>query len=418
MRRRVPPVRNARGQSKSGRLRPLAEEILRLIWKSHEISRAEIARELEISRSTVSEIIDALLPKGLVAEVGTGPSRGGRKPIVLRFQDDAHTILGVGIGATHLQVALTDLRGRILAWQHRDHPVRTDPEGTRRLITTLCEACLAGAKISPKRLMGIGLAVPSPVDPAHPECISELVMPDWKGKLGVDGLRKRFGVPLFVDNDANLGALAEQWWGAGRDVADFAYIKIATGLGSGHVIGGEVYRGATGVAGEIGHLGMDPHGEPCICGLRGCLATMVGAPALVKRAKELLAQHPDSMLAGTQPTITSIEDAALAGDKLALQLANEAAELLGIAVASLLNLMNPSMVILGGGLTRLGDLLLEPLREMSSRRTLASSLNASAIRIGELGPQAMAMGAATLVLKSALADSQLFPTLSQETSAA
>lgn len=321
---KVTSTRNHKGQSQPGRLRPLAEEILRLIWKSREISRAEISRKLDISRSTVSEIVGALLPKGLIAEVGTGPSRGGRRPIVLQFQDDAHTILGVEMGATHLQVVLTDLRGHILAWEHRDHPVRSDPEGTRRLISQLCDACLAAVEHSPKRLMGIGLAVPSPVDPAHPDEISELVMPDWHGRLGLEGLAVRHQVPLLVDNDANLGALAEQWWGAGRGVDDFAYIKIATGLGSGHVIGGEIYRGATGVAGEIGHLGMDPHGERCICGLRGCLATMVGSPALVKRAGALLAEYPDSMLAGTKPTISSIEDAALAGDALALALANEA----------------------------------------------------------------------------------------------
>jgi glucokinase len=146
-----------------------------------------------------------------------------------------------------------------------------------------------------------------------------------------------------------------------------------------------------------------------MCGLHGCLATLVGAPALVKRAVDLLAEHPGSALAGTRPTITSIEDAALAGDPLALRVTHEAAENLGIAVASLLNLMNPSRVVLGGGLTRLGGLLIDPMRETASRRTLVSSLRASDIRVGELGPQAMAMGAATLVLKSALDDSRLFP---------
>ena len=101
-------------------------------------------------------------------------------------------------------------------------------------------------------------------------------MPAWEGVLGLDFLARDHGVPVMVDNDANLGALAEHWWGAGRDVDDLAYIKVATGVGSGHVIGGEIYRGATGVAGEIGHIAIDPHGKPCICGLRGCLVTMVG----------------------------------------------------------------------------------------------------------------------------------------------
>ena len=389
---------------------PLADSCLRLIWKERRISRAEIARQTGLARSTVSEIVGALVPTGLVAEVGVGPSRGGRPPMVLEFQDDACAILGVDMGAAHVSVALTDLRGRVLAWEHRDHPVRTDPAGTRALIIQLCDACLAKWGPGIRRLVGIGLAVPCPVDPRQPDRLSELVLPAWHGNGGLAELPKRYRVPLLVDNDANLGAVAERWWGAGRGVDDFAYIKVATGVGSGHVVGGRIYRGATGVAGEIGHLAIDPHGEPCICGLRGCLATLVGAPALEARARALLAAHTRSVLAGLQPTVSSIEDAALAGDALALQLVQEAAEYLGIAVAGMLNLMNPSMVILGGGLSRLGELLLEPLRETVRRRTLVSSLVASEVRTSELGTQTIAVGAATLVLEAALADTRLLPT--------
>ncbi len=391
------------------RPRPLVDSVLRLIWRESQVSRADIARRAELSRSTVSEVVRELLPTGLVTEMGAGPSRGGRRPIVLQFQDDAFSLLGVEMGGAHVAVALTDLRGRVLAWEHRGHPVREDPAGTRALIMELCDACLAVRPRSSRKLVGIGVAVPSPVDPRHPELLSEIVLPKWKGQLGLDRLRTRYGAPLLVDNDANLGALGERWWGAGRDVNDFAYIKLATGIGSGHVIGGEVYRGATGVAGEIGHMAIDPHGELCLCGLRGCLGTMVGSQALVDRARAMLADYPDSLLAGKQLTIDSIEDAALAGDPLALQVAREAAENIGIAVAGLLNLMNPALVILGGGLTRLGELLLQPLRETVHRRTLVSSLTAAEIKTSELGPRAGAIGAATLVLKEALSNSSLFP---------
>ena len=163
------------------------------------------------------------------------------------------------------------------------------------------------------------------------------------------------------------------------------------------------------MAGEIGHIAIDPQGKPCVCGLRGCLATLIGGPALVVRAAELGAEFPDSKLAGRANTIDEIEDAALAGDPLALRVAQEAATHLGRAVASLLNLLNPSMVILGGNLARLGDLLLDPLRETVRSRTLVSSVAAAEIRASELGLQAIAIGAATLVLKAALADSRLFP---------
>ena len=390
------------------RTRPLADSVLRLIWRERQISRAEIARRTGLSRSTVTEIVRDLLQTALVAEVGTGRSRGGRRPIVLEFQDDAYAILGVDIGATHVAVALTDLRGRVLAWNEATHPVRRDPEGTRALIVKLCDACLATEKNGTQQLIGIGVGVPSPVDPGDPYGLSEVVLPEWHGRSGLEGLHGNYGLPVLVDNDANLGALAERWWGAGREVEDFAYVKLATGIGLGHILGGEIYRGAAGFAGEIGHLAIDPHGEPCVCGLRGCLATFVGSNALVARAQGLIAEHPDSVLTGEALTIAAIEDAALAGDRLGLQIVREAAEYLGIAVAGLLNLNNPSMVILGGGLVRVGELLLKPLREAVRSRTLVSSVAAADIRASELGPQAPAVGAATLVLDAALNDPRLF----------
>lgn len=391
------------------RMNGLSHSVLRLLWDEQRISRAEIARRCGLSRSTVTEIVDELLPTELIAEVGIGPSRGGRPPIVLEFNYQAGCILGVDMGAAHVAVTLTDLRGRVLAWQDRFHPVRTDPDGTRALIAELCAACLAAKPGSRRRLVGIGIAVPCPVDPAHPDRFTELVLPDWHGRGGFEQLRTRYRVPLFVENDANLGALAERWWGAGRGIDDFAYVKVATGVGSGHFVEGRIYRGATGVAGEIGHMAIDPRGKPCVCGLRGCLATLVGAPALVERATELLARHPDSMLSGTRPTIETIENAALAGDPLGLQVAQEAAQHLGIAIAGLLNLMNPRLVILGGGLSLLGDLLLEPLRDVIRNRTLVSSLAAANVQTSELGSQSIAIGAATLVLDAALADARLFP---------
>jgi len=391
--------------------RPLANAVLHLIWRERRVSRAEIARLANLSRSTVSEIVNELLPTGLVTEMGEGPSRGGRRPIVLEFRDDACGILGVEMSASHVVVALTDLRGRVLAWHRREHPVRKDPEGTRALVAELCEECLDDPAAKAKPLVGIGLAVPSPVDPSDPSGLSRVVMPAWKGRLGMEHLTRRFGVPVMVDNDANLGALAEHWWGVGRDVDDLAYIKVATGVGSGHVIGGEIYRGATGVAGEIGHISIDPNGKPCICGLNGCLVTFVGGHALVARAEELASEYPDSPVARGPVTVRAIEDAALAGDPLALRVVHEAATHLGTALAGLLNLMNPGMVILGGDLSRLGDLLVEPVRDTVAARTLVSSVRAAEIRASELGPLSVAIGASTLILKAALADATLFPSL-------
>jgi predicted NBD/HSP70 family sugar kinase len=389
--------------------RPNLAEVLQLVWREKQISRAEIARRRDLSRSTVSIIVDELLELGLVKEVGAGESRGGRRPIVLAFDDDAAVVLGVDLGATHVAVTLTDLRGRVLAWEHQKHAVREDPQGSLELVTSLAERCLASWGGRRNLLLGIGMAVPSPVDPARPDFLNDVVVPTWKGVSVTAPLRRRFRVPVLVDNDANLGALAERWWGAGRDVDHFAYIKIATGIGAGFFIDGQVYRGASGIAGEVGHISIDPAGEPCGCGLRGCLVTAVGRPALLRRARALLATYPDSALAGRDFGLTVMEDAALAGDALALQVVREAAEHLGIAVAGLLNLLNPALVVVGGGLARLGDVLLAPLREAVRTRTLATSVEVSRIVTSELGARAVAVGAATLLLQRALSDPRHFP---------
>ncbi|MFT5783899.1 MAG: putative NBD/HSP70 family sugar kinase [Candidatus Krumholzibacteriia bacterium] len=405
------PISKGLRRSDPSRPRPLADTVLRMIWEQKRISRAEIARLAGLSRSTVSEIIAEILPTGLVSEIGEGPSRGGRRPIVLEFRDDACVILGVEMGAAHVAVALTDLRGNVVAWETQGHPVRTDPKGTRLLIAELCTKCLASSKSENKPLVGIGVAVPCPFDPSLPDHLSNVVLPDWDGKLGLAALSKELGAPLYVDNDANLGALAEHWWGLGGDADNIAYIKVATGIGSGHIIGNEIYRGATGVAGEIGHISIDPNGKECICGLRGCLVTYVGALGLGDRARELLPEYPNSVLVGQDIGIQDIEEAALTRDPLALKIIREAAGHLGTAVAGMMNLMNPAVVILGGDMSRLGELLLDPLRETVSSRTLVRSVAAADILVSKLGPRSVAVGAATLVLKTCLSDSRVFPTV-------
>ncbi len=391
--------------------RPLSHSVLELIWSQRKVSRADIARQTGLSRSTVSEIVSSLLKTGLIVESGDGPSRGGRPPILLTFDDHAHVILGVDMGSSHVSVALTDLRGEVLEWEHRDYQVRTDPEGTGSLITELADACLARSEGARRRLLGLGIAAPSPVDPRQPRRLPDVVLPAWGGHGALERLESVYDVPVHLDNDANLGALAEHWWGAARGIDDFAYIKVGSGVGSGHLIRGTIYRGATGVAGEVGHLIVNPGGAVCVCGNRGCLETLVGTRALVERTRELLTQYPQSLLHQGCITIETLEDAALKADPLALTVVNEAAQHLGSAVAGVLNLMNPAAVILGGSLARLGELLLKPMRVAIHSQTLVDSLAASAVRTSALGPRAIAIGAATLVLERALADPRAFPSM-------
>lgn len=393
------------------RPRPLATTILRLIWDEEHISRADIARRLEVSRSTVSEVVDALLASRLVAEAGVGASSGGRRPIVLAFQYDAFSLLGVDVGASHVSVVVTDLRGRVRAWQHQDFPVHGDPEGTRQLVAKLCDACVRMIDVEAAPLLGVGVALPSPMDPRHPDRVSRLAMVKWDGRHGLEMLSAKYGVPVLLDNDANLGALAEHWWGAARGLADFSFIKIATGIGAGHFIGGRIYRGAGGVAGEIGHVTIDVHGHQCACGNRGCLTTYVGSRELVTRATELAPEYPSSALAGSEITMGALEVAAKAGDPLASRVVHEAAEHIGAVIAGMLNLLNPAAVILGGGLPKLREQVLVPIRETVMRRTFVSAVASSEILVSTLGERGIALGAATLVLDALLQDPKsLIPT--------
>ncbi len=397
-----------RPQERTAGRRRLADAVLELVWRHKTISRAEISRLTGRSRSTISDMVADLLQTDLVREAGSGRSRGGRRPVILEFRDHAHVILGVDMGATHVSAALTDLRGRVLAWHDRIHDVRGDPEGSVALLSELCEACLASRPASAGELLGIGFGLPSPVDPASPDRISPRVFPAWRGQRVFGGLGERFGVPVYAENDANLGAVAEQWWGKAAGSDNFMYVKVGTGVGAGIVLNGEVFRGATGVAGELGHIVVDGSGPPCVCGSRGCLATFVGTRALVARAKSLLRRHPDSILAAAEPDIVAIEDAALAGDPLAVAVTDEAAHYLGTALAGIMNLMNLGSIVVGGSLARLGERLLAPLREAVLSRTLVGSA-ACTIDASSLGPRSVALGAATHVLVAALADPRLFP---------
>ena len=387
----------------------VATEVLGLLWRQRVLSRAEIARLTGRSRSTISAVVARLLPTGLIAEVGSGTSRGGRRPIMIGFQDGAGTIVGVDIGAVHISVGITDLRGRVLQWRRSAHPAQKHPEGAVGLATKLARECLEAAGDCQPAPMGVGVAVPSPVEPGSRHRTLRRILPAWEDFDVAKEVRSRFDVPVFVDNDANLGALAEHRWGKAVGVSDFAYLKVATGVGAGLILGGEIYRGATGVAGEIGHVAVDPRGPLCVCGNRGCLATLVGTPALVARARALAPEYPGSALGEGYLDLVALEDAALAGDALALRVVEEAAGHLSIVIAGVLNLLNPGLVILGGSLARLGALLTDPIARAVAGQTLVASAAASEILTSELGPRATALGAATSVLVRALADPTLFP---------
>ena len=378
--------------------------ILRRVWCVDETSRAELARELGLSRSAVSTLVEPLLNAGLIEEGGAGHSTGGRKPRILRFNPEGHFILGVDLGATHVSVIAIDLNGNVKGWRVSSCDVRAQPTEALRLINSLCQSLINELQGPGRVLLGVGLAAPSPISESQATKLSPLFMPLWSDVDLATDLKLPPRCPLIVDNDANAGALAEMWWGSGRESTHIAFLKLGTGVGGGFVVHGEVFRGHSGLAGEIGHLVINPEGDPCVCGLRGCLATYVGSGALLSKARSLSTGGDTSLYPNVEALITALRE----GDPVARAVITEAGEHLGLAVAGLLSIMNPERILIGGALAEAGEALLHPLRDRLLSRSLWTALSTSRIQVSELGERGVALGAATLVLQSALAHPERF----------
>jgi predicted NBD/HSP70 family sugar kinase len=381
--------------------------LLRLLWTDGPLSRAELARRTGMSASTASDIINELRERELIDEQGTGASSGGRRPIMLGVRDERVHTLGVEIGATHITGVVTSFRGEVLCSRRVDAPTRSDAQATLEILFDLMEWCLDQPGVDRRALLGVGVAVPCPVDPADPGKLSRRILPNWAEVDLAALVSERYARPVHIENDANAGALAESWFGAHEDARDLAYVKVATGVGAGFIIDGRLYRGSGGTAGEIGHVLVDPRGEPCSCGSRGCLVTLIGTNSILARARDQVRTRDGS----PADTIHDVVEATLDGDVTALGLVEEVGTHLGTALAGLLNLLNPRVVVLGGELTALRDLLLDPLRVSLRRQALFSSVARTQLLTSRLGPDSIAVGAAVNVLDAALKDLDLFPTL-------
>lgn len=373
--------------------------VVRALWENVDgLSRTDLAKRLGLSRSTVSAIVQGLLGSGLIVESHRARSTGGRRPIVLRFFEGYRNVIGIDLGSSHLTITCMDLRGRVLSRVSREHDVQHNPKSTLDLLEHLIGEAILHAEVP---ILGIGVGLPCPVDADSKHHISPRILPAWRGVQLGDWLYERFGLPVCMDNDANIGALAEAWWGAGQDVSHFAYIKVGTGVGAGYVIDGRPYRGASGIAGEIGHTTVNVQGNMCRCGLRGCLEAEVGFQQVLKKA-QLASGRADAM------TFNQIIELARDGDQAINDVITEAGRHLGMAVANLLNLLNPGRVILGGRLTAAGDRLLGPLRQTVRERALSTSIDRAEILFSTLGDDHIAIGAATLIVHQALLAPQHF----------
>jgi glucokinase-like ROK family protein len=369
------------------------------------ISRAELARQMLLTRSAITSIIDDLKHMGLVDEIEIGPATGGRRPILLAINPRHGYIVGIDMGATHLGLVLTDYSAHLLEEVEYPFSVTQGPEHCLQLVNDYLSELLSRAKLSIPQISAIGMGVPGPIVTETGKVSSPPIMPGWDDYPIRSYLDKLWQTPVTLGNDAELGALGEWAYGAGRGETNLVYIKVGTGVGAGLLLDGHIYRGTMGLAGEIGHMTIQENGPLCTCGNYGCLEAMAGGQAIARKAREAIEAGRRTQLSAISPdNIHAVDVAAAAqrGDLVAQQIVTDAGVHLGIAVASLVNFLNPSVVVIGGGVSQLGDLLLEPIRKTVMDRSLNSAAKGVRITSAVLGRRASSMGAVVQAINLSL----------------
>ncbi|MEE1791858.1 ROK family transcriptional regulator [Streptomyces sp. BE308] len=371
------------------------ERVVRAVRMAGSLTQAEIARSTGLSAATVSNIVRELKDGGTVEVTPT--SAGGRRARSVSLSGDAGIVVGVDFGHTHLRVAVGNLAHQVLA--EESEPLDVDASSAQGFgrAEVLVRRLIETTGVSPEKVIGVGLGVPGPIDVESGTLGSTSILPGWTGINPSDELAGRLGVPVYVDNDANLGALGELVWGSGRGVRDLAYIKVASGVGAGLVIDGTIYRGPGGTAGEIGHITLDESGPVCRCGNRGCLETFTAARYVLPL---LQPSH------GPDLTMERVVQLAREGDPGCRRVIGDVGRHIGSGVANLCNLLNPSRVVLGGSLAEAGELVLGPIRDSVSRYAIPSAARQLSVLPGALGGRAEVLGALALVL-SEMGDSTL-----------
>jgi predicted NBD/HSP70 family sugar kinase len=384
----------------SGSLRSLRElnrgRVIDVLRGRGTASRAEIARATGLSRSTVSSIVSDLLEAGIVAEQEDVPGvahgeQGGRPPVLLSLEKSAGVALGVDFGHTHLRVAVSDLSHEVLAEAARNLDVDHSAAEGLDAAADLVDDVLKRAGVARKRVLGVGMGVPGPINRATGAVGSSAILPSWVGVDAAAEMTKRLRMPVHVENDANLGALAECVWGSGKGFSDLIYIKLSSGVGAGLLLGGRLYRGTGGTAGEIGHIPVQNGTAICRCGNRGCLETVASARAIAEQV---------GVSRGEPVSTKELLELAASGDAAAGRLIGEAGREIGVALAGLCNLVNPDCVIVGGDLSATGGLITEPILESIRRYAIASAADQVNVVAGVLGERAELLGALALVLNA------------------
>jgi glucokinase-like ROK family protein len=386
-------------------VRELNRAIMLNLLRTQAQSRADLAVASGLNKTTVSSLIAELLAAGLVREMGTAESGGGRPGTLVELNPHAGGMIGVELGVEYLRVVLADFCASPIWHREQAFDRRAGPESALTIMIGLINEAAAAARKAGRSILGLGLAAPGLVDIASGTLLFGPNLA-WRDVPLRQRLQAAFSYPVFVDNDAKASALGERYFGVAQNVDNFVYVLANVGLGCGIVLGGEVHRGATGSAGEVGHTTLLlPDGPLCECGNRGCWETVASQRALLDRLQGVWGT-PAGARGETgrygDISMETVVAAAEAGDEMVLAALRETGRYLGVGIANLVNIFNPSLVVLGGALSLAAEYLLPPIRSIVDERAMAWPRDAAQILAAAQRFDSVAMGGVALVLHDIL----------------
>lgn len=381
----------------------------KLLWMERP-SRHELAARTGSSKSRIASIVGRLMDDGWLEEGECHGSSGGRKPTSLRLNRTLGYLIGIDLGATSVDVVLCGVDLAVLGTRTAPTNVALGPGPVLAQISALIDDLLRQHHVPRQGVLGLGMGVPGPVEFGTGLLITPPLMPRWEGFNLRDHFAGLFSAPLAVDNDVNLMALGElhhaRLSGLSQQRENLLVIKLGTGIGAGIIAQGDVFRGADGAAGDIGHVCVEPGGLRCHCGNLGCLEALAGAPNIAREAA-LAAERGDSPTLADlarvgELTTREVAQAARLGDPVANDIIQVAGSRVGQVLAGLVNFFNPSQILLGGGVARMGPMLLASVRQSVYARSLP--LSTRRLRIDHTQLEASGLrGASVLALRHALA---------------
>jgi len=386
--------------------------LLHRVYANHKVSRIELAKQTGSSPASITAISQRLLARDLIVELGQRSTHFGRKPILLSVRDDAAYVVGVDLGSFFLRVLIADINGHVVYKTQEETRLSDGRDRVLKRTFESIQAAITDSGVPKGRIKGIGLGHSAVIDSQRGVVVS-LPRPgqmlEWKNLPLRDMLEEKFGLPSVLEDSVKAIAIAEKHFGLGQNLQNFIYIDLGMGIGAGIFVNGNLYRGDGGSAGEFGHITVDERGPLCCCGNNGCLEAMASGGAIIQAVRLAIEKGVDSRVRELangnldQITVEHIAQAVNQNDGLAFRILDEAISHIGVALADVVNLLNPGVVIFGGGMFRAAPhLLLESLKRPLKQRAMEKSANEVQLRGSSLGGEAGALGAARLMSEELL----------------